>query len=200
MRTEVVLDDIKLLAGIKAGDSTQFNQLFNQYWEPLYEAAYYRVKNPDEAEDLVQDIFADIWEKRQHLDIKTTFLAYARTALKYKIIRKAYRADLHQQTREYFQSRMNQMESSVLELLYAQEIQTTLEEAIDRFPENMRRIFAMRGADYKVADIAEALGLSEQTVRNYTSEALARLRAVLTRKHPDIPPSVYLLLLLLLDI
>jgi RNA polymerase sigma factor, sigma-70 family len=185
-----------LLEGIRKDVPGKFEQLFNAHWEDLYRQAYHRLQDQLDAEDLVQDIFSDLWERRQTLNITTSIRTYLWAALKYKIIKRAARADLQKRSLEHLTQQMGAVESTILDLLSAGEIHRTLESAIQRFPENMRRVFTMRAEDFTVAEIADALGLSEQTVKNNTTDALHRLRAALAEKHPDIPPSVYLILAL----
>ncbi|GGC23689.1 RNA polymerase sigma-70 factor [Parapedobacter defluvii] len=186
----------ELLEGVRNDVPGTFEQLFNTHWEDLYRLAYHRLHVQSEAEDIVQDIFTDVWSRRHSLAIKTSIRTYLRGALKYQLIKRASRADLQQQAMAHLLHRMETIEASVMDMMAAGEINRTLHEAVQRFPENMRRIFLMRAEEFTVAEIATALGLSEQTVKNNTTDALRRLRVVLAQKHPDIPPSFYLLLTL----
>lgn len=194
------MTDSALLEGIRNDIPDMFEQLFNTYWEDLYRLAYHRVQDAKEAEDMVQDIFANLWERRQSLEIAVSFQSYLRTALKYHIIKRAANADLRKRTLTHLLQQMEQVEISVLDMLSAGEVRRTLDTAIQHFPKNMRDIFLMRANEFTVAEIAQALGLSEQTVKNNTTEALRRLRMVLAKKHPDIPSSFYLILALFIKI
>ncbi len=196
MRIKADITESELLIGIRSDMPGMFERLFNIHWEDLYRFAYHRLHDQSEAEDIVQDIFADIWVRRHSLVITTSFRAYLRAALKYHLIKKASKADLRQKAMDQLLLRMEDIEASVLDMIAAGEISSTLHNAVQRFPVNMRRIFQMRTEDFTVAEIAEALGLSEQTVKNNITDALRRLRMVLTEKHPDIPSSFYLLLAL----
>ncbi|SEK28018.1 RNA polymerase sigma factor [Parapedobacter koreensis] len=199
MRIKAAITESELLTGIRNDVPGMFEELFNTHWEALYRQAYHRLHDQSGAEDLVQDIFTDIWERRHSLVITTSFQAYLRAALKYHLIKRASKADLQQKAMEHLLHRMETIEVSVMDIMAAGEISRTLNEAVQRFPENMRRIFLMRAEDFTVAEIATALGLSEQTVKNNTTDALRRLRVVLAQKHPDIPPSFYLVLLFILS-
>lgn len=197
MHCEQTLSDTDLVTAIRADTPGMFERLFHWYWESLYRAAFNRLKDTAEAEDVVQDLFAELWERRHNLHIDASLQAYLHTALKYKIIKRAARADLQKQAFDHLAAQMSLLETDVIDLMHANEINQTLKQAISRFPENMQRIFALRTADFTIREIAEALGLSEQTVKNNTTAALHRLRFALAQKHPDIPPSFYLALLAL---
>lgn len=183
---------------LQKDDPLSFQILFNRHWKDLYRSAYNRLKDQSEAEDMVQDIFTDIWERRYTLDITTSLAGYLQSALKFKIIRMLSRADLHKKAVEHLLYRMTEMQTTILDTLLVSDIEKTLSEAIGLFPENMRKIFSLRSEDYSIREIAEALGLAEQTVKNNITESLRRLKLVLNDRHPDVTNSVYLLLVTLL--
>lgn len=198
METALPKIDTELLEGLRNGEAGAFENLFNKYWRGLYESARRRLKDEAAAEDIVQDIFASVWQRRHTLEINTTVEGYLHTALKYKIIKLASSANLHEEAVQHLLHRMEQMEETILDVLIAEDVKHTLKDAIASFPENMQKIFMLRVENYNITEIAEALGLSRQTVKNNNTEALKRLKAVMLTKHPDINKSFYLLLMLLM--
>lgn len=197
-KTQVMknLAESELIDGIRLGREDVFAVFFNNYWESLFREAFFRLKSHDEAQDIVQDIFTDLWQRRQSLVIDTSIAAYLQGALKFSIIRHISRSRLHQSVVDHLLHQMSVFEDSILDVIAAGEIQRTLEESISAFPENMRQIFALRTQDFTISEIAEALELSVQTVKNNNSEALKRLKHVLAEQHPEISSSMYALLLL----
>ena len=189
-------EESELLKGLKDGREDLFAEIFNMHWESLFREAFYRLKKHDEAQDVVQDIFTDFWQRRYSIQISTSISAYLHGALKYKIIRHYSRSRLHQTVVDHLLLQMQTFEESILDVIAAGEIQKTLEEAIAHFPGNMQQIFTLRSQDFTIAEIADALGLSQQTVKNNNSQALKRLKHVLTEKHPEITSSLYAALLL----
>lgn len=186
--------DADLLAGLKFDQHGSFENLFNRHWEDLYKKAYRRLQDQSEAEDMVQDIFATIWSRRHSIEIHTSFQAYLQGALKYKIMKWVERKNLHEKASVHLLSRMEEMESSILEMIAAADVKKSLDDAIQTFPENMRKIFLLRTERYSVREIAEALGLAEQTVKNNNAEALRRLKVILSTKHPDLNQSFFIVL------
>lgn len=85
----------------------------------------------------------------------------------------------------YLKGHMDMIEHSAIDLLYSKEVALTIDQTVDQFPSNMKKVFQLRMDQFSVAEIAEALGIAPQTVKNNTSEALRRLREVLVEKHPD---------------
>lgn len=198
METAIPKIDAELLAGLKNDQPGAFENLFDQYWKALYERAYRHFRDQSEAEDMVQDIFASIWDRRYTINITTSIQNYLQTALKYQMIRKTSRANLHEQAVKHLLYRMEEMEETILDVLMAEEIRHTLDQAIKTFPENMQQIFLLRTENYTIREIAQALGLAEQTVKNNNSEALKRLKYIVTQKHPDVNKSFFTLLVLLM--
>ena len=74
-------DERLLLQMTRDGDVNAFNRLFNKYWKKLYRIAYSKVGSREEAEEIVQDIFIKIWEKKSELNIHN-LSAYLYTSVK----------------------------------------------------------------------------------------------------------------------
>lgn len=190
--------DTQLLEALSTGNEDAFAAIFNKYWQEMYITAYQRLRNQTVAEDLVQDVFASIWERRAELSITSPLEHYLRRAVKYSIIKYVSRANLHQEALKHLLDRVGEMENTVLDHLNVADVNRTLAEAIMDFPGNMRQVFLLRAENYTISEIAEALGLAEQTVKNNTTEALKRLRVTLSEKHPDIHQSFFALIVLLI--
>jgi len=189
------LSENRLIEKIQRGDSLAFRELFDHYWEPLYRRAYYRLQDSALAEDLVQDVLADLWEQRKGLRIHSGLSNYLFSMLKYKIIYWASQQDRQHQIQNHLMHRMEEMEETILGTIEAGALQQTIVEVVETFPENMRKIFLLRMQDYKIADIAHTLQLAEQTVKNNHTEALSRLKLKLSKEYPHLP--IYSLLAVL---
>ncbi len=196
MNMEAPNTDKELLERIKNDDPRAFEQLFNQYWQELYVLAYHRLPDEEAAKDLVQDIFVKCWERRESLEVHTSLKNYLRTALKHRIIQWSMRAELHQQAVDHLFRRMDETVYTIIDIMQADELKQTIAQVLSAFPETMQRVFALKAEQYTVGEIAQALGLAEQTVKNNSTEALKRLKVVLSEKHPDITRSFFAILLL----
>jgi RNA polymerase sigma factor (sigma-70 family) len=197
MGTPLPKQDIELLEGLRNDEPKAFENLFNNYWQDLYRAARRRIKDEAAAEDLVQDIFTSLWQRRYNLAINTTLEGYLHTSLKYKIIKLASSASLHEEAVQHLLYRMEQIEGSILDVLSANDLKKTMSDAISSFPKNMQDIFVLRIENYSIDEIAAALGLSKQTVKNNNTEALKRLKVIMLKQHPDLPVAVSLLFVLM---
>lgn len=198
MQVKELYTDESLIAKLQDDDPAVFQLLFTLYWKDLYRAAYNRLRDQSEAEDMVQDIFTDIWERRYSLEINTSLKSYLHSSLKFRMIRMLSRANLHKKALDHLLYRMSEMETTILDVLATSDVERTLSQAISSFPENMRKVFTLRSEDYTIKEIAEALGLAEQTVKNNVTESLRRLKVVLHKEHPDVTNSFYTLLVIVL--
>src|SRR5687768_13180601 len=78
--------DYELADLLKAGDEKAFREIFERYSRVMYAYAKNLVRDADEAEDLVQDIFTSLWDKAADLDLKGTLASYLYSSVRYKFI------------------------------------------------------------------------------------------------------------------
>ena len=195
--------DIILIRRLKAHDSAAFEELFNLYWEPLYKAAFKRLHNRPEAEDLVQEVLSSVWQRRAHLkeNEEGSLSGYLFTALRYRII--SFYAEIKPERfqGEVLEKLLVMQDDDHYGRLLTEELKLLLQEEMHKMPENMQQAYRLvRMEDHSVKEAAEKLGLSEQTVKNLASASGKRLRKVveLYYKDPD-PLMVCIYTLLMLD-
>lgn len=172
--------DNELIALLVAGDEEAFVSIYRRHWRKLYNAAYKRLNDEDQCEDLVQNVFMDLWERRQSLLI-TNLEAYLMTAVRFQVIkistrgrRKSHFVDLLETT----------LTSSFLTdfPLIEHELSELLERWMAALPEKRRKIFVMHFMDGIESDhIAQLLELSQKTVQNQLSVASGALRSQILR-------------------
>lgn len=175
-------------------DSVTFEAIIDKFAAELLNRATHLTKDKDQAEDLVQDVFMDLWERREKLQIQTSISGYLHTSLKHHFLRQVSRNQLHEQAVEHLLYKMNQLEGTVLDVMAAHDLHQTLTSVLDQLPDTMQQIFKLRQEDHSLREIAQALGLAEQTVKSYHSELNRRIREAILLKHPDISHSVMLIL------
>ncbi len=170
-------DDSISVEALKKGDPKALSDLYNKYWKKLYYAAYKRLGSQCETEDIIQDLFVDLWKNRERLDIKKSFAAYIFTALKFKIfrfidakaVRRKYMVNLNSEeiTRDF------NVEESVL----FNELFELIHENVEKLPKKCRIVFKLsRYKNYTVNEISKKLNISPNTAQNHISKALKQLR------------------------
>jgi len=168
--------DTLLLQQIKADDHSAFDVLFDRYWKKLYQSAMARVRDEGIAQDIVQEIFIKVWDRRADIDIKTSFENYLLNAVRFNVISHYRSKKVTELNLQNALERVNLLEDSIHSLTDYLELEKTLQEAVECMPEMLKRVYQLRSENQSIKDIATELGLADQTVKNYLTEASRRLR------------------------
>ena len=174
------LSDENLTAFLKLQDHFAFTEIYERYWAVLYLHARRMLHDKDEARDIVQDLFANLWKKSKDLDFNVRLSSYL-----YKSIRnRIFNHIEHQKVvTEYQKSLIEFVGASVPssdELVREKELTRIIEREIQALPPRMREIFELsRRQHLSYKDIAEQLDISEHTVKRQVSNSLGILRAKL---------------------
>lgn len=170
--------DKSLLRLIALDDRKAFKMLYDRYWDVLIKQAFARLRDVSEAEDLVQDIFLDIWKNRKVLNIHHVVRNYLFTAVKYKVFRvldHKYTVCALDPEMEFKSEAQNG--SHILEF---EELYQRIEVIVDSLPERQKVIFKLSRYNHlSTKEIAVKLHLAPQTVHNRIHQSLIYLRAEL---------------------
>lgn len=177
--------DQELLYQISLHDEQAFNSLFDRYWDKLYRVARARLDDETEAQDIVQEIFIKLWQRRETVEISSSVENYLQGAVRLSVIshyrsRKADEARLQNAL-----ERINIFEDSIHSLTDYLELEQTLEEALNVMPGMLKKVYQLRSENHSVKAIAGELGLADQTVKNYIAEVTRRLRSIIIEKYPE---------------
>jgi len=180
MATSQTLTDQELIALLKEGDAHAYTQLFDRYQPLLYVHARKVTKDPDEAADIVQEVFLSLWDRRQSLDIKGSMLAYLSNAVRFKFLdlvsKKKVRTDHATALSKYIEAGSPVTDHQVRE----RELLRIIEAEIDNLPPKLKLIYELsRKSNLSTAEIADMLNVSEKTVQNQVSIAVRQLRVKL---------------------
>jgi RNA polymerase sigma-70 factor (ECF subfamily) len=85
--TAVNCEDQELLAAMREGDSAAFHALYSRYWQQVLHFAYQKTNDLMLAEDIVQDIFVSLWQRREELVITSNLRSYLMVSIKYRMIK-----------------------------------------------------------------------------------------------------------------
>ena len=168
-------NDIDLLSQVKSGNTQAFESIFKTYYNTLAGYGKTIVKDPDEAEDIVQQVFISVWEKRSTIEIHTSFRAMLYRAVYNSCLNRIK----HNEVKRNYAREIQLTSSSSFsqEDVQHKELQKKINDAIDQLPEQCGKIFKMSRFDYlKYQEIADKMGLSVKTVENQMGKALKLLR------------------------
>lgn len=162
--------------------ASTFEQVFNGYYQQLASFSYTYVQSHEVAEDIVQEMFSNIWTKVDKIDIRTNIKSYL-----YGATRNACLNYLKHQKieRKYEAQEMQKPTYNDVDFLELDELEKEIEVALNKMPERCREIFVMsRYEEKRYKEIAEELDLSIKTVENQMGKALKVMRSSLARYLP----------------
>lgn len=169
---------------IRQGNEAAFERVFKLYFKNLHAYAYTFIKEDITAEEIVQNVFFRIWEKRDELQIDDSLKAY--------LYRSVHNESLnhikHQKVKSSFQEHYsNHAEASndASATMIASELEIQIQKAINELPQQCRIIFQLsRFEQLKYQQIADQLNISVKTVENQMGKALKVMRLKLVEFLP----------------
>jgi RNA polymerase sigma-70 factor (family 1) len=169
--------DEDLIGLLKEGSVAAFEELYNRYWEKLYNSARKRLNESEIAEELVQDFFTSLWLNREKLVIHSSFNSYIHSSIRYLVYNHYQKETVRRVYQENTRRVLVLEDNSTQELLSLKELNKVLEEGVEKLPAKCRTVYELSRKEYKNnKEIASLLGISEKTVENHLTKALRNIR------------------------
>jgi len=170
-----------LLAQLAKGDQKSYQKLFYQFYADLCRFCNRYVRNEEIAEEIVQDVFIYVWEKREVINISVSIKSYLYTAVRNKSINYIKLQLPKDQAKEDIANFEIAGSTDVESELTFAELSVKVQDAIETLPKKCKAIFLLsREDDYTYKEIATHLGISIKTVENQMVIALRKLRVELS--------------------
>jgi RNA polymerase sigma-70 factor (ECF subfamily) len=172
----------KLVRSLSKGNILAFNTLFKEYGSRIYRFAYGYLKSEAEAEEMVQEVFMIIWEKREELKEEPSFKSFLFT-ITFNMIRKHFRTKAH--LAAYLRSGLKEeADMQTPGDINYNSLSRYITELVNRLPEKRRLIFIKsRFEGLSIREIADELKISHKTVENQLTDALKFLRTNLNKEN-----------------
>lgn len=172
------LTDQDLITLLKQGDRLAFTEIYRRYKGVLYIFGYKRIREREETRDVIHELFASLWNRRETLPDNTNLLPYLYTAIKNKIMDLVSRQKVAARYVDQFQEYINTTENTTDHLVRHRDLLNLIEQEIAELPKKMRQVFELsRQKHLTHKEIAEKLGISEQTVKSHLHHALKLLKS-----------------------
>ncbi|MCF3108122.1 RNA polymerase sigma-70 factor [Niabella sp. CC-SYL272] len=177
--TYSILTDEVLFRLFQNGETRAFDELYRRYWELLASVAERMVTSRQLAEDIVQEIFLSLFDRRLRIEIQVSLKAYLMKSMKFKIlnefrssgVRNAYRKQVHTH-RNMFAGHHCHYHCELKDLT------SNIELSISMLPDKCRTAFLLsRNEDLSYKDISGFMGISISTVEKHISKALRLLKS-----------------------
>ena len=177
MRPLEAFSDVELLQLFNLGDQKAYEEIYRRYWRLLYISCCKILKDKDEAQDIVQEVFISLLNKAERLHVRMKLSSYLYSAVRHKVLDKLkhekvmenYLISLY----DYSEIADNITDRNLLEKEFVME----MEKVIQSLPEKMRMIFRLSRNQYlSHKEIANMLQISDKTVKKQINNALKILK------------------------
>ena len=170
--------DSSLFTQAKSGNRLAFNTLIERHWKALYQVGFKVLQNDDATQDLIQDVFLRLWEKREDLKINHV-KAYMEKATHYEALKRLKTQGFTESDEEILAS-LPSLNQNIDDLLSYSEKRNEIISIVEKLPKRQKEIFYMsRFEDLSNEEIANLLSLSKSTVEKQITNALKVLRVAL---------------------
>jgi RNA polymerase sigma-70 factor (family 1) len=187
MRESAKIDIVEIQLRLAQGDETAFKTLYEYYSPRLFHFAYAIIHSREVAEEIVADVFLQIWQKRVRigsLDNLNWYLYITTRNISYSYYRKNNRRknfNFDEAVLSYYQ-----VHASPEEILIGQEVLQVVNQAINDLPPKCKLIFRLvKEENLKYREVAELLHLTLKTVENQMGIAVKKIHEAIRKRLPQ---------------
>lgn len=164
-----------LLVRLRGGDEKSFVIIYDHFWEKLYYVAFQKLQSQEAAEEVVQEVFLTLWNKRQELEIET-LQSYLAAMVRYSVYRYyAKEQSLRNRETNYYENQLH--ERDLGEDINNKLILDKIFELSNVLPEKCRLVFQYNKLeDRSLKEVAKRLNIAPKTAEAHLTKALKIIR------------------------
>ena len=172
--------DADLTELLRSGDRFAFTEIYNRYKLVLHNHAWNKTRNNVEAQDAIQDVFSNLWTKREVNQIGSNLSGYLYISVRNHILNLFAKKQVQEKYINSIQQFSQQATALTDHRVRESMLRDVIEKEIAELPPRMREVFELsRKQHLSHREIAEIMGTTEQTVKKQVSNALKHLRSKL---------------------
>jgi RNA polymerase sigma-70 factor (ECF subfamily) len=176
------LQDQEIFDAFRHDSGKGLDLMFRQYYPFVCQVVHRILLDNAQSEDLAQEVFYEIWKKKDAFQITTSLKAYLRRAAINKTLNYLRDKKIKWDDEDQL-SATESSQPSISQELEGEELQRLIDRTIDGLPERCRLVFSLsRFEEMSYLEIADHLGISVKTVENQMSKALRILRDALAHR------------------
>jgi len=178
MNEQLRIEDIELMDRIRSGDETALKLIYKKYWNQLFSSAFNVLHDQHVSEDIIQEIFINLWNKREIIEIRVSLKSYLFASTRYEVYRQVRFSSVRE---DIFENIFERMESpSEYGNIEHRELLSQISSIVDNLSEKCKVVYKLsREEQLSHKEIASQLHISPKTVENHISKALHQLRVSL---------------------
>ena len=171
-----IYTDQELLDAMRHDDEKAFAELFQRYWRKVHAMAYARVRSKEVTEEIVQDLFVSLWDKRATVTINH-LPSYLFQAVKFKAITYIESKLVQEKYWNYYKRFVPQKENATDMAVGYNDLVQAIEEGMAQLPEKSKKVFRLNRLEgHSIAEIASSLNLSEKAIQYHLTQSVKKLR------------------------
>lgn len=175
--------DAELVTLLVQGDRIAFETIYRKYASDLFKYARKNIALKEDCEEIIQDIFADLWSRHETLAHVTVLNAYLFRMVKYKVIRYFQHGSVKRKYEEHYKLFEAVYDNSSEPERNPAELRAMIEKGLAKLPERCRLAVMLRLTEnLSNTDIAQRMNIKKRTVENYMVAAYNHLRST----YPDL--------------
>lgn len=166
-----------LVSKIKKGDKSAFDKIFLAYYAYLCNYAFQFMKDKEASEEIVQDVFFQIWERHKDIKIHVSMKSYLFRSVHNHCLNHIEKQKTQEKYKKHNRLQISMREQEFSDPASDNELAVLIQKTIEELPPARKKIFQLkRDEGLKNKEIAEELNISIKTVENQMGKALHYLR------------------------
>jgi RNA polymerase sigma-70 factor (family 1) len=177
MQKKKQICDFELISRIKEGDESAFRIVFDLYSSKLYAFSYRFLKEKEPCQEVIQEVFLNLWINRAKLDTQYPIAPYLYTITRRLTLNVLRHVTTSQSAMNKMWLNVKKVSNETEEEVFLEDLSRFTEQVLSKMPKQQQLIFRMsRHQELSYDEIAEELNLSRNTVKNHLVAALKTLR------------------------
>ncbi|MFA6945484.1 MAG: RNA polymerase sigma-70 factor [Pedobacter sp.] len=182
MQKKEPICDFELITRIKEGDEAAFRIIFDLYSSKLYYFSLKFLKEREPCQEVVQEVFMNVWINRVKLDTQYPIAPYLYTITRRLTLNVLRQVANSQCAMEKMWANVQKTSNETEEVVYLEDLERFTEQVLARLPKQQQLVYRMsRHQELSYDEIAEELNISRNTVKNHMVSALKTLRTQLQK-------------------
>jgi RNA polymerase sigma-70 factor (family 1) len=178
MNQKIKIEDKELMDRLRSGDDLALKLIYDKYWNQLFMSAFNMLQDQQVCEDVIQEIFINLWNKRQQIEIKVSLRAYLFASTRYEVYRQVRLGSVQESIFDQIHERL-ESPSEYGNIEY-KELLSQINSIVDKLSTKCKVVYKMsREEQLSHKEIANQLDISTKTVENHLNKALRQLRTSL---------------------
>jgi len=175
-----LLPDEELLNLVKQHeDEAAFREVYNRYWREVFLTAYRKVKSRETAEELTQNLFLSIWQKRKEITI-LNLQPWLVGAVKYSVINYYKSQIVHEKYIKHIHITGQSSVSTTEQMTLQADLTDAIEKGVSLLPQKTQQVFKLsRFENRSVKEISRDLNISEKAVEYHITQSLKWMKVYL---------------------